>query len=225
MTFRRSLVLLGIVTIFLAGITALVFWRASQESKDKPVVVESVKRVPNEQPENYGPHTLVGESIRSKPDTDLVNQHADTFAFESLPNQPTVLSFIFTRCPDSSMCPLITKKMKHLKNRYVSKHSEPAQLVSVTMDPEYDTPAILRDHADQRDLDLEGWSFVTGPVRTISALEDSLKVDVLRENSQVRTHNMRTFFIDEQGVIRDVFTGSDWSVKDALKKLDEIRET
>jgi protein SCO1/2 len=185
------------------------------------ISVESKKTV--EQPIETPSEKLLGQSIEELSDTDLLDQSGDGFSFRSRTGTPFLLSFIFTRCPDPGMCPLVTQKMQRLGRTDLAARIG-LELVAVTIEPEYDTPPVLRTYAEERKLDPERWYLVTGPTRTIDNLTNQLHVSVLRENEAVKTHNMRTYFVDETGVIRDVWTGSDWepsSVEESIRKRTE----
>jgi protein SCO1 len=75
-----------------------------------------------------------------------------------------VAAFIFTRCP--TVCPMITDRMKGLQAKAKSRDI-PLHFVSFSVDPEYDTPEVLKAYAKERGADLSSWSFVTGDYESI----------------------------------------------------------
>lgn len=192
----------------------------SDETTDA-ISIESKKTV--KQPVETPSERLLGRSIEGLSDTDLVDQAGDDFSFQGLSGTPFLLSFIFTRCPDPGMCPLLTQKMQRLGRTDLADEIG-LELVSVTIEPAYDTPPVLSTYAEERELDPDRWYLVTGPTRTIDALTKQLHVSVLRENKSVKTHNMRTYFVDGTGVLRAVWTGSDWepsTVEETIHKRTE----
>jgi protein SCO1/2 len=192
----------------------------NQSDENRPIVVESVTQTPIKNKKYNRARDLVGQSIRTLPDTKLVTQTKTAFRFKSLPTTPVILSFIFTRCPDQQMCPLVTRKMARVQK----EANSPVHLVSITMDPEYDTPKVLKQYAEGRNLDLTNWDFVTGPLSTIKTVEDQFHISVLRKNGSLKTHNMRTYLIDSEGVVEDVWTGSDWSPKTVISRLSGLQK-
>lgn len=166
---------------------------------------------------------LIGETINTMPDTGLVDQTGASFSFEELPARPILMSFIYTRCPMDSMCPLITRKMKRVNKWAQNELTRPIQLVSVTFDPGYDTPAVLKQYARQRNVRLDNWSFVTGPERVIDELVDRFDITTKEVESGQVVHNLRTYLIDENHRVAEWYRGSEWTVKrlkEDLRKLE-----
>lgn len=219
---NRFNVVISVTVVLLTAVTGgVVYYQTVNSTKDNPlVVVESTSKVKKDNVSNNPKvFDLIGNSIETFPDTGLINQNTDRFRFEKLPARPTLLSFIFTRCPNVKMCPLITQKMARVQRKTKRSQSTAAQFVSITIDPGYDRPSVLKKYAGKRNLDFSNWDLVTGDTKTIKRLEDRFNVSVLRQNGNVMNHNMRTYLIDSKRIIRHVFTGSDWSVETVTQKL------
>ena len=92
------------------------------------------------------------------------------------------------------------------------------ELVSVSLDPEYDTPGILREYAEVRGLDTSNWSFLTGPDTAVRQLLAQLGVIREFEGSTIK-HSLATVLIDEQGRIVYRVDGSTWQVEDFVRRL------
>lgn len=101
------------------------------------------------------------------PDFTLVSQDGEPFGSEDLRGEVWVANFIFTSCP--SVCPSLTRAMKSLQDRY-EQNDIPVRLVSITVDPEVDTPQKLREYALEYGADLDRWTFLTGDEAAIRAL-------------------------------------------------------
>ncbi len=101
------------------------------------------------------------------PGFTLTDQDGQPFALESLKGKVWVAGFIFTTCP--STCPKISRAMLDLQQRY-ARNGVPVELVSFTVDPENDTPAVLQRYAENLGADQNHWRFVTGPVKDVEAL-------------------------------------------------------
>lgn len=122
---------------------------------------------------------LVARSMRPRPPLPVLG-HIPTFRFvdereapftsESMLGHVSVVDFIFTRC--TSSCPRLTATMRELQGR-IGRHATDARLVSFSVDPENDTPAVLTEYAARAHADLGRWSFVTG------AADDVAKAVVL----------------------------------------------
>lgn len=165
---------------------------------------------------------LVGLSLEDIPDTRLVNQSQTPFDFAQLTGRPTVISFIYTRCPMATMCPLITRKMKKVQSHFQSDTTPEINLVTITFDPGYDTPGVLKSYATTRDVSLKNWDFVTGPEAVVETVVSTFKISTKTvEDGQV-IHNLRTYLADDKGRIQKWYRGSEWDVGTivtALKKL------
>jgi protein SCO1/2 len=93
-------------------------------------------------------------------------------------------------------------------------------LVTITFDPEHDTPAVLKTFANGLSADPAVWTFLTGKPETVAHVAERFGVSVLRDPSQAITHTLRTEVADRQGRITTIYTGNEWTVPqlvDALK--------
>ena len=99
-----------------------------------------------------------------------------------------VVSFIFTRCPLS--CPRITSVMKSLQPKFAAYN---VQLVSITVDPDNDTPAVLSTYADRFGADPDRWWFLTGPKGDVlNLIRDRFKLGVEANPDAASTSEGRT---------------------------------
>ena len=105
--------------------------------------------------------------IAQLPNFELVDQNNEIFNNESMRGQVNVVSFFFTSCV--TICPKVMAAMKKLQDRY-EKMDVPVKLVSITVDPDNDTPEILKAHAEKIGADLSRWTFLTGKYEAIQGL-------------------------------------------------------
>ncbi len=108
------------------------------------------------------------EVLLQLPDFALVDQDGQPFTLASMRGKVWVAGFIFTSCP--SVCPKISRAMLELQQRYARNGIE-VELVSFSVDPENDTPAVLKRYADNLGADLTRWHFVTTAGGDRSAME------------------------------------------------------
>jgi protein SCO1 len=128
------------------------------------------------------------------PSFELINQDGEVVSRESLLGEVWVAGFIFTRC--QTVCPGISAKMKAIA-AISSKTAEELKLVSVSVDPEHDTPTILKDYAKRLQVDTSRWQFLTGPRPQVEALV---------------THGMKQLMIPRSGApdgTMDIMHGGD----------------
>ena len=106
-----------------------------------------------------------------RPPFKLTDQDGKPFDSEQLKGQVWVAALIFTNCP--GVCPSMTQKLKELQDAVPAKN---VQLVSFTVDPERDTPEVLKQYARRFKADESRWHFLTGEKDTVFAAADGLKL-------------------------------------------------
>lgn len=108
------------------------------------------------------------------PEWTLIDQNNAPFGSAQLRGKVYVTNFIFTRCPSS--CPRLTRKMAALTARLRSS-GDRVHFVSFSVDPEYDTPAKLKDYGNRFHADWARWHFVTGPFdRVLRAIDHGFRL-------------------------------------------------
>lgn len=154
------------------------------------------------------------------PDAALIDSRDRRRAFSDWKGAPTLLTFIYTRCPLPNFCPLMDKHFATIQRAILADPAlAPVQLVSVTFDPDHDTPAVLAAHARKVGADPARWTFLTGDRVTIDRFAAKFGVSVLREDAEL-THNLRTILIGADGTIRKIYGGSDWT---PAAVIDDLR--
>jgi protein SCO1/2 len=102
--------------------------------------------------------------VAQVPAFELRDQDGARVTRESLRGRVWVANFMFTSCPD--VCPILTAKMAGVRTRLVGDRV-PVRIVSFTVDPQTDTPEVLKQYARERSADFEDWRFLTGPLDEI----------------------------------------------------------
>ena len=92
-------------------------------------------------------------------------------------------------------------------------------MLSVSFDPDTDTPAVLRAHAGKLQADASIWRFATAPRDTIDRFAAAFGVNVIREADATITHNLRTAVIDPAGRIAAIYDGTDWTADHIVADL------
>ena len=157
----------------------------------------------------------IGETA---PRFTLYNQLGEVVPFDRFRGQRVVLNFIFTRCPIATMCPASTARMVMLQ-RLAREHGvRDLQLVSITLDPAYDTPPVLKAYAEDRGLDASNFHFLTGPEPAIRNLLAQFGV-IAEPSENIWKHTLATLLIDRDGKIIHRIDGSAWEPADLLKRL------
>ena len=160
-----------------------------------------------------------GETV---PDGAFVDQGGQRRRFSAFKGSPVVMTFIYTKCPLPTFCPLMDRHFATLQTSLKADASlQTVRLVTVSFDPITDTPAVLREHAKRLNADLTRWTFLTGDRDEIDQFAARFGVSISRAMNDARdiTHNLRTVVIDRDGRIVKVYTGNDWSPDQVLADL------
>jgi len=157
--------------------------------------------------------------LGSVPRFSLIDQTGAEVGPHSLKGKPFVAAFMFTRCP--SVCPRITARMKEVQKAAASQPL-PLQLVSISVDPEFDTPAVLRAYASKNGIDTVSWSLWTGPYETVArAAEHGFKIGLsgkadLSKADLGITHGSHLVLVDQALHIRGYYRSFDEDVVERL---------
>ncbi len=142
-------------------------------------------------------------------DFSFTNELSQPVTLGQFRGEALAITFFFTRCPIPDYCPRLSKnfeeasqKLSHMANAPTNWH-----FLSVTFDPEFDTPAVLKAYGERYGYDPRHWSFVTGPADKIHELARLSDVTFTAEGGSI-THNFRTLIIDPAGHLQMVFPTS-----------------
>jgi protein SCO1/2 len=125
----------------------------------------------------------VGEPI---PDVPLVDQDGRAFRLRDRADGWLLVAFVFTRCAMAEACPLVTRRMREIQDRHLD-----LRLLSITIDPAWDTPAVLKAYADAAGADPAVWTFATGDADLVtSGLPSLFDVLALPSDGTIR-HNVK----------------------------------
>ena len=154
------------------------------------------------------------ESLGQVPRFQLTNQEGQPFGSDQLDGKVWVADFIFTSC--RGPCPIISSRMSEMQ-RPLEKSD--VHLVSFTVDPKTDTPAVLHDYAERLHARSGRWDFLTGSVDAIYDLtRKGFKLAVAdgSEDEGVPVHSTRAVLVDRRGTIRGYY---DMTAPDGVTKL------
>jgi protein SCO1/2 len=157
----------------------------------------------------------IGENL---PEFTLLDQEGRAVPGGRFRGKQVVLNFIFTRCPIATMCPAATERMAQLQKAARAAGAKDFELVSISLDPEYDTPGVLKEYAELRGLDTSNWSFLTGPDVAVRHLLAQLGVIREFEGATIK-HTLATVLINPEGKISYRVDGSVWQVDDFVRRL------
>ncbi len=143
--------------------------------------------------------------LQSVSDFRLVDQTGAPFGSEELAGRVWVANFVFTTCP--SVCPMLTQQMANLDRRLQARDLD-VRLVSFSVDPENDTPEVLRAYAARHGADATRWRFLTGPREAVkAAVEGGLRMRMGEREAPGGdiAHGMHFVLVDGQGRLRGFY--------------------
>ncbi len=136
---------------------------------------------------------------------ELVSDEGAPFGTAQLSGKVWVANFVFTTCP--SVCPLLTT---HMANLRAGLADTDVRFVSFSVDPETDTPEVLRAYRTRMDATGEGWTFLTGAHETVrQAIEGQMRVMMGERAGGDIPHSMHFILVDRTGHIRGFYNSSD----------------
>jgi len=163
----------------------------------------------------YGPHEVraPGDTAWHRlPDFVLLNQDSVVFTADSLRGYIHVADYFFTRCP--GICPRLSSAMRMIQD-YLGEKAQRVRLVSYTVDPVHDSPAVLREYAQRYGADLRRWTFVTGADTTLYRLAvKGYLIPVDKSSDSTRgelgyVHSDMLVLVDPELRIRGFYSGLD----------------
>jgi cytochrome oxidase Cu insertion factor (SCO1/SenC/PrrC family) len=161
------------------------------------------------------PGTSKPDELFDAPAFSLTDQEGRTLTDKDLRGHPYVASFVFTQC--AGPCPMITGKVAALEKSIKDPN---VKFVSFSVDPEHDTPAVLKQYAAGFQADPARWHFLTGDPKAVYAAVRGMNMalEPATESSPI-IHSTRLLLIDGQGKCRGVYDGGEQADPETLNRL------
>jgi protein SCO1/2 len=148
----------------------------------------------------------------------MTDQNAKPFDSDQLKGNVWVAAFVFTNCP--GVCPMMTQRMAKLQSTVPSKD---VKLVSISVDPERDTPEVLKQYAQRFKADESRWHFLTGEKSAMLEAAKGLKLSVTSaEGDKPITHAETFLLVDRQGRVRGIYDSKDEQELNQLTRDAEL---
>lgn len=157
------------------------------------------------------------------PNFELIDQNGQKVTFDQMRGKGVIVSFLFTRCPYPDKCPMIGRKLGDLAAlaKNLGEDKDDIRVMAITLDPAYDRPEVLKAYTQGFDKKHKGWTFLTGTEEQVAQVAGAFGVTYWKENGTVE-HNMRTAFVDPQGRLRIVKTGSTWLAGEFAAEIKDV---
>ncbi len=150
---------------------------------------------------------------------ELRDQHDAPVLFEGLRGKPALMSFIYTRCPMPEMCPATMLRFQEVQNALSEEQRAGIRLITVSFDPEYDTPEVLAEYAELWDVDGSFWSVLTGTESDIHRIASSYGLWYEQTEDGNFDHAMYSMILLPDGSLHRILTGTAWDAEETAAAL------
>lgn len=159
------------------------------------------------------------------PNFTLLNQDNRAIHIKDYRGKTLLLTFIYTRCPVPDYCTLMSDNFAQI-DRALGQNQElygKTHLLSISIDPEYDTPKVLRSygaaHTERyQDETFAHWEFAGGTKEQVKEIAQFFGLTYFPEKDQI-IHALRTVIINPDGKVKKIYGGNDWKPEDVVKIL------
>jgi protein SCO1 len=161
--------------------------------------------------------------IGPAPEFALTSQDGMPVSLGDFHGKVVAVTFIYTSCTDT--CPLLTAKMAQVQDELGSDFGAKIAFISITVDPERDTPGVLKSYAQNFSANLAGWTFLTGTPAAVRDVTRRYGIFVAKAEDGEVDHTFLTSLIDPQGILRVQYLGVRFDPeefrRDLLSLVDE----
>ncbi|WP_182868427.1 SCO family protein [Rhodopirellula sp. JC639] len=207
----------NLAAILLVGVVLGLLGRTLRQRSAGPgpeEVVYTSEVAPGEDPVIADRSEIANEEVVHPPEDEawlsrfeLTERSGELVKSEDLLGQPYVVSFFFTTCP--SVCPQQNQKIKQLQDRF---EGEDVVFLSISVDPEHDTPEVLREYAARFGADEDQWLFLTGDLTYIRRIGG----EIFQQPVDKGFHTEKFVLVDKEGKIEGFYS---WPESKQFEKL------
>ncbi len=162
------------------------------------------------------------------PNTEFVDQDGKRRELNSFTGSAVALTFIYTRCPLPTFCPLMDRNFVTIQKAVKGDAAlnGKVHLVTISFDPNTDTPEVLTRHARTLGADPAMWTFLTGNRDEIDQFAERFGMTISRDTADPLniTHTLRTAVLDPGGRLVKVYTGNEWTPEQVLGDLKAVAD-
>jgi protein SCO1/2 len=156
-------------------------------------------------------------TLGAAPPFELTDQAGRPLALSALRGRVLALTFIYTHCADT--CPILTARLVGLQTRLGTDFGSRVHFVSISLDPETDTPTVLLAYARAHGVALDGWSFLTGSREAVQAAARGFGSYAKRQRTGAINHLTLTSLVDRDGRVRVQYLGTRFRDDEMLRDL------
>jgi protein SCO1 len=160
------------------------------------------------------------------PNYNFTNEFGKPVSLADFKGKAVAFTFIFTRCPYPDYCPRMSKSFEAVQKHLKTATNGPTNwhLLSITIDPQFDTPTVLKNYAATYRYDSNHWSYVTGELIDITAIAEQFGLLFWRPDPNQPAginHNLRTVVLTASGKVHKIFPENTWKPEDVAAAVTE----
>jgi len=205
-------------------ITATLVVEETESWLENVVIVKS-----NAEPGMKGsPGPVEANTGDAVPDFALINQNNKPIRTGQYKGKALVLTFIYTRCPIPEYCTLMSNNFSQIDQELQKQPAiyDKTQLLSISIDPDYDTPAVLRSYGASHtgrfgDENFSHWAFATGTKDQVKEVAQFFGLQYFPDKDQI-VHSLRTAIIAPDGKVYKVYRDNKWKPEEVLKDIETV---
>jgi protein SCO1/2 len=163
--------------------------------------------------------TPIGDLV---PDFELTDQTGHAVRLSKLRGEPVAVTFLYTRCPIATACPMTTAKFSRVDAMLKDKGW--GKLLVLTVDPEHDTPAVLADYASKAGADPKRWKFLTGDPKAVADAASSFGILYYPDKSGQIIHQQGVAVVGPDGKLVTIYYGETWEAEHVLRDMEKARK-
>ena len=156
------------------------------------------------------------------PNFTLRDHLGQAFELASTRGQVVAVNFIYTRCPLPEVCPRLSANFARMQKRFADHKVQKILLLSITLDPQYDTVPVLAEYAKRWRADGQSWRMLTGELNSVAQVAARFGMVYWPEQGLL-THTSMTGVIDQQGRLRAIIEGSSYQAQQLGDLIERIR--
>jgi protein SCO1/2 len=155
------------------------------------------------------------------PEYHFTNQFGQRISTAQFKGQALAITFIFTRCPFPAFRPFTAHNFAQTQQKLLARPDGPKNwhLLTISFDPEFDTPRVLKAFGEAYQYDPERWTLSTGAIVDIMAIGEQFGLVFQPEQTGIISHNLRTVVIDAAGRVQKIIVGNSWTSDDLVEEM------
>ena len=159
----------------------------------------------------------VGERV---PDFTVTNQHGAPIKLSDFRGKAVVINFIYTRCPLPNFCPALSRNTAALQKDLAAKYADKFHIISLTIDPEHDSPAVLKHYASTWTTNQATWTFGTSSRDEVGTIGSYFGLIHERAATGLIDHDLRTALVAPDGKLVHIWKSNFWKPAEIIGFLE-----